>query len=133
LNSFDPRYTVRRLREENLYAQGLSSSQTTQRAVRLLEQMGLSAVFLKRRPPQLSSGKRQRIAFARALDIYVQAQVLDLLGQLQAQSGTSLLFIAHDLDVVQHVSDRVLLFKDGSVLEQGAPQQVCGNSVHPYT
>ncbi len=149
LSSFDPRYTVRRLLEESLFTQGLSKQQTTERAVGLLEQVGLSAAFLDRRPPSLSGGQRQRIAIARALapepalivcdepvsalDVYVQAQVLDLLGELQARLGTALLFISHDLDVVQHISDRVLVFKEGRLIEQGAPEQVFGSPVHPYT
>ena len=149
LSAFDPRYTVRRLLEESLFAQGLSKPQTTARAVALLEQVGLSAAFLDRRPPSLSGGQRQRIAIARALapepalivcdepvsalDVYVQAQVLDLLGELQAKLGTALLFISHDLDVVQHISDRVLVFKEGRLIEQGEPEQVFGSPVHPYT
>jgi peptide/nickel transport system ATP-binding protein len=149
LSSFDPRYTVRRLLEESLFAQGLSKPQTTERAVGLLEQVGLSAPFLDRRPRSLSGGQRQRIAIARALapepalivcdepvsalDVYVQAQVLDLLGELQARLGTALLFISHDLDVVQHISDRVLVFKEGRLIEQGEPEQVFGSPVHPYT
>jgi len=127
----------------------LSKPQTTERSVALLEQVGLSAAFLDRRPPSLSGGQRQRIAIARALapepalivcdepvsalDVYVQAQVLDLLAELQAKLGTALLFISHDLDVVQHISDRVLVFKEGRLIEQGEPEQVFGKPVHPYT
>jgi peptide/nickel transport system ATP-binding protein len=149
LSSFDPRYTVRRLLEESLLSQAMSPSQTLARSVELLEQVGLSAAFLERRPLQLSGGQRQRIAIARALapqpalivcdepvsalDVYVQAQVLDLLAELQAKLGTSLLFISHDLDVVQHISDRVLVFKDGRLIEQGDAAQVFARPVHPYT
>jgi peptide/nickel transport system ATP-binding protein len=149
LSSFDPRYTVRRLLEESLFTQRLSKPKTMERAVALLEQVGLSAAFLDRRPPSLSGGQRQRIAIARALapepalivcdepvsalDVYVQAQVLDLLAELQAKLGTALLFISHDLDVVQHISDRVLVFKEGRLIEQGEPEQVFGKPVHPYT
>jgi len=149
LSSFDPRYTVRQLLAESLYIHALSARQVVDRSVELLEQVGLSAAFLERRPAQLSGGQRQRIAIARALapqpalivcdepvsalDVYVQAQVLDLLAELQARLGTALLFISHDLDVVQHISDRVLVFKDGRIVEEGSAAQIFNQPEHPYT
>ncbi|WP_343654949.1 ABC transporter ATP-binding protein [Paraburkholderia caribensis] len=114
-----------------------------------MEQVGLDARYLERRPLSLSGGQRQRVAIARALapqpalivcdepvsalDVYVQAQVLDLLGTLQAELGLSLLFISHDLDVIRHVSDRVLVFKDGRVVEAGDAQRLFVAPRHAYT
>jgi peptide/nickel transport system ATP-binding protein len=135
LSSFDPRHSVRQLLEEGLYPQRLSKADTLARSVELLDDVGLGAAFLERRPISLSGGQRQRVAIARALasepalivcdepvsalDVYVQAQVLDLLVSLQARRSTALLFISHDLDVVGHLSDRVLVFKDGRIVEEG--------------
>ena len=68
-----------------------------------------------------------------ALDVYVQAQVLDLISELQAERGIALLFISHDLEVIRHVSDRVLVFHQGEVVEHGTVQQVFDAPQHPYT
>ncbi|SDH35869.1 peptide/nickel transport system ATP-binding protein [Paraburkholderia steynii] len=149
LSSFDPRYCVRQLLDEALSASGLGTQQVRDRSVELLEQVGLDARYLERRPLSLSGGQRQRVAIARAiapqptlivcdepvsaLDVYVQAQVLDLLGTLQAELGLSLLFISHDLDVIRHVSDRVLVFKDGRVVEAGDAQRLFVAPRHAYT
>jgi peptide/nickel transport system ATP-binding protein len=132
LSSFDPRHTVQQLLEESLFSAGLSKQAVIDRSVELLEQVGLDAGYLGRRPLTLSGGQRQRVAIARAiapepalivcdepvsaLDVYVQAQVLDLLAALQARLAMSLLFISHDLDVVRHVADRVLVFRGGQVV-----------------
>ncbi|PYE21723.1 dipeptide ABC transporter ATP-binding protein [Paraburkholderia silvatlantica] len=149
LSSFDPRYTVGQLLAEALTTSGLDPQQIQDRSVELLEQVGLDAHHLERRPLSLSGGQRQRVAIARAiapqpelivcdepvsaLDVYVQAQVLDLLGTLQAELGLSLLFISHDLDVIRHVSDRVLVFKDGRVVEAGDAQRLSDAPQHAYT
>ncbi|GJH35857.1 ABC transporter ATP-binding protein [Paraburkholderia hospita] len=149
LSSFDPRYTVRQLLAEALTTSALDPQQIRNRSVELLEHVGLDACHLERRPLSLSGGQRQRVAIARAiapqpelivcdepvsaLDVYVQAQVLDLLGTLQAELGLSLLFISHDLDVIRHVSDRVLVFKDGRVVEAGDAQRLFDAPQHAYT
>ncbi|SAK67753.1 ATP-binding cassette domain-containing protein [Caballeronia ptereochthonis] len=149
LSSFDPRHSVRQLLEEGLYPQRLSKADTLARSVELLEQVGLGVAFLERRPVSLSGGQRQRVAIARALasepalivcdepvsalDVYVQAQVLDLLVSLQARHSTALLFISHDLDVVGHLSDRVLVFKDGHIVEEGDVERVFARPQHAYT
>lgn len=149
LSSFDPRHTVRQLLEEGLWSKALSKQALLAQSVELLEQVGLGAPFLERRPASLSGGQRQRVAIARALapepalivcdepvsalDVYVQAQVLDLLAELQARLNTSLLFISHDLDVVRHLSDRVLVFKDGRIVEEGDAERVFAAPEHAYT
>ncbi|CAG9274460.1 Peptide/nickel transport system ATP-binding protein [Paraburkholderia unamae] len=149
LSAFDPRHSVGQLLADGLHSQRLARRAVLERSVTLLEQVGLDASYLDRLPVSLSGGQRQRIAIARAiasepalivcdepvsaLDVYVQAQVLDLLGELQARSGTALLFISHDLDVVQHVSDRVLVLKDGRAVETGATAEVFAAPQADYT
>lgn len=149
LSSFDPRHTVAELLAQSLYCHRLDAGQRRERSVALLEQVGLTAAFLPRRPATLSGGQRQRVAIARAiapepalivcdepvsaLDVYVQAQVLDVLAVLQARLQMSLLFISHDLGVIRHVSDRVLVFKDGRIVESGETSAVFDAPQHAYT
>ncbi|NKJ46639.1 ABC transporter ATP-binding protein [Burkholderia sp. SG-MS1] len=149
LSSFDPRHSVQQLLEEALFSSKLSKHAVIERSVELLEQVGLDAGYLGRQPSTLSGGQRQRVAIARAiapepalivcdepvsaLDVYVQAQVLDLLGSLQVRLGMSLLFISHDLDVVRHLADRVLVFKEGRVVEAGKTERVFVCPQHAYT
>ncbi|GAB3136671.1 dipeptide ABC transporter ATP-binding protein [Microbispora hainanensis] len=147
LDSFDPRHTVGRLVADPLSA--LPRRQRRERAIELLGRVGLPPELLGRRPRELSGGQRQRVAIARALasrpevlicdepvsalDVSVQAQVLDLLAEIQAEDGTALLFISHDLGVVRHLSDRVLVMKDGRVVEEGDVDEVFRHPRHPYT
>ncbi|MGI5158642.1 dipeptide ABC transporter ATP-binding protein [Microbispora sp. CA-102843] len=147
LDSFDPRHTVGRLVADPL--SGLPRRRRRERAIELLGRVGLPSELLGRRPRELSGGQRQRVAVARALasrpevlicdepvsalDVSIQAQVLDLLAEIQAEDGTALLFISHDLGVVRHLSDRVLVMKDGSVVEEGAVEEVFHHPRHPYT
>ena len=149
LNSFDPRYTVQRVLFEALAVAGLPRRDWRGRALQLLELVRLDASVLLRRPIELSGGQRQRIAIARALasepavlicdepvsalDVSVQAQILELLDDLKRRLGLACLFISHDLGVINHVSDRVLVMKDGEVVESGSVRTVFDRPVHAYT
>ncbi|MFD8819757.1 dipeptide ABC transporter ATP-binding protein [Streptomyces sp. NPDC059627] len=150
LGSFDPRHSVRRVvGEAAARAAGPRVRARAARVTELLGQVGLSARLLDRRPAELSGGQRQRVAIARALatrprlivcdepvsalDVSVQAQVLDLLAELRRELGVALLFISHDLGVVHHVSDRVMVMKDGRLVETGPVERIFGRPSHPYT
>jgi len=150
LGSFDPRHQVSRILDEALALAGHPrGSRRRARAEELLEQVGLPPAVLSRRPSSLSGGQRQRVAIARALasepellvcdepvsalDVSVQAQILDLLTGLRARLGLALLFISHDLGVIHHVSDRVAVMKDGRVVETGEVTALFSSPSHPYT
>ena len=150
LASFDPRYTVGRVLGEALEAAGVPrGSERADRAEALLGLVRLPANALVRRPIELSGGQRQRVAIARALaagpevivcdepvsalDVSVQAQVLDLLAALQEELGLTYVFISHDLGVVHHISDEVLVMKDGRIIERGATDDIFRSPSHPYT
>ncbi|MEU6432265.1 ABC transporter ATP-binding protein [Microbispora sp. NPDC046973] len=149
LSSFDPRFTVRRILDEALAVGGEPRRTRRDRAAELLARVGLDASILDSRPLRLSGGQRQRVAIARALaprpqvivcdepvsalDVSIQAQVLDLLAELQAELGVAYLFISHDLGVIHHVSDRVLVMKDGRVVESGDVRQIFTEPRTPYT
>jgi peptide/nickel transport system ATP-binding protein len=146
LDAFDPRYTVERIVGEALPAAGRDRREQVSRWLR---QVDLSPELLDRRPRQLSGGQLQRLAIARALatgpdvlvcdepvsslDVSVQAQILDLLADLRDELGLSLLFISHDLGVVHHLCDTVLVMSDGAVVESGPVEQVFRQPRHAYT
>lgn len=151
LASFDPRWKVGRLLADAATdgAARTDASNARPDVAELLEQVGLAASVADRRPLTLSGGQRQRVAIARALaaspellicdepvsalDVTIQAQILDLLDDLQRQRGLALLFISHDLGVVQHMADRVAVMQAGRVVESGAADAVFAHPEHPYT
>ena len=148
--ALDPRMTVGRLIAEPLVIHGIGSpAEQRARAADLMERVGLTAEQLDRYPHEFSGGQRQRICIARALalqpdliiadesvsalDVSVQARVLDLLGALQAEFGVAYLFISHDMAVVENISDRVAVMYLGQIVETGSRAQVFGNPQHAYT
>ncbi|MCS5733586.1 ABC transporter ATP-binding protein [Herbiconiux sp. CPCC 203386] len=154
LSSFDPRLTVGQILADALGAtdlDGASSSAhpSAERVAALLADVALDPALARVRPLQLSGGQRQRVSIARALapqpdilvcdepvsalDVSVQAQILDLLDELQQRRDLSYLFISHDLGVIGHMSDRVAVMKNGRVLEQGATADVFADPHHDYT
>jgi len=150
LASFDPRYTVERVLAEALAIGGHARPEEIRaRATALLQLVRLDASYLSRRPIELSGGQRQRIAIARALaprpdvlvcdepvsalDVSVQAQILDLLADLKDRFSLSCLFISHDLGVIHRISDRILVMKEGAVVESGNVRDVFERPQHPYT
>jgi oligopeptide/dipeptide ABC transporter ATP-binding protein len=150
VSSFDPRMTVFAVVTEPLEAHGMTDARANRRrAAELLERVGLSAGDLDKYPHQFSGGQAQRIGIARALataprllvcdeavsalDVSVQAQVLNLLRSLQRDLGLSYLFIAHDLNVVRYVSDRICVMYLGEIVEQGPADHLLADPRHPYT
>jgi peptide/nickel transport system ATP-binding protein len=149
LSSFDPRWTVEQIMLDALGEGYDGKAAKKARIAQLLEMVGLESEHLVRRPLQLSGGQRQRVAIARALgpqprvivcdepvsalDVSIQAQVLDLLADLQDELNVSYLFISHDLGVIHHISDRVLVMCDGKVVEFGDADDVLLRPHHPYT
>ncbi len=151
MSSLDPRQSVESLLTEGLKAHGLShgSAADTGRLRELVDSVGLPAAALRRYPHEFSGGQRQRIGIARALcvepdlivadepvsalDVSVQAQVLNLLARLQAELGLTYLVIAHDLAVVRHVSDRIGVMYLGGLVEEAQSQALYDDPQHPYT
>lgn len=149
-SSLDPRMRIREIVGEPLItAYGLSGKALTERVTRHLQDVGMGPEHLKRFPHEFSGGQRQRIAIARAialepkllildeptaaLDVSVQAQVLNLLQDLQKRLGLSYLFISHNLATVESIADRVLIMYLGRVVETGPVAEVFSAPKHPYT
>ena len=149
-SSLNPRMTVLDIVGEPLLVNGVGSRREREDRVReLLVQVGLKPHFLRRYPHAFSGGQRQRIGIARALalhpklivadepvsalDVSVQAQVLNLLQELQAQFGLTYLFVAHDLSVVRHISDRVAVMYVGRLVELADVDRLFEVPLHPYT
>ncbi len=149
-SSLDPMYSVFRAIEEPLRIHRVGGRRQRQRAVRdLIDQVALPSSVLGRLPRELSGGQRQRVAIARALalrpevlicdeavsalDVLVQAQILDLLADLQGDLGLAYLFISHDLAVIRQIADEVLVMRAGRVVEQAATDELFSRPKHEYT
>lgn len=148
--SLNPRHTIREILTEGMIYHGLcTKEQSRAKAAALLESVGLPVDFLDRYPHEFSGGQRQRICIARAialepellicdeavsaLDLSIRAQVLDLLAELKQKLHLSFLFITHDIGVVQHVADRIIVMNRGKIVEQGTCKEVLGNPQEEYT
>ena len=149
-SSLDPRMTIGQLVGEGLrMVDGLSAADKRRRVDEVLAEVGLGSEYAKRFPHEMSGGQRQRVAIARAivrrpafviadepvsaLDVTVRAQVLDLFADLQERHGFSCLFISHDLGVVEQVADRVVVMRDGGIVEQGSRDAVFDRPQEEYT
>lgn len=150
-SSLNPRMTIFSIIAEPLeiHFGEWSRGQKEARVADLLEKVGLPADYMNRYPHQFSGGQRQRIGIARALavepefivcdepvsalDVSVQAQIINLLQDLQEALNLTYLFIAHDLAVVEHISDQVLVMTEGRIVEQASAETIYANPQHPYT
>jgi peptide/nickel transport system ATP-binding protein len=148
--SLNPRMTVGGIVMEGMVAHDLySRPERVDKAMRLLERVGLERDHFYRYPHEFSGGQRQRIGIARALavepefivcdepvsalDVSIQAQIINLLTDLKGEFGLSYLFVAHDLSVVEHISDRVAVMYLGRIVEQAPTEAIFSNPLHPYT
>jgi oligopeptide transport system ATP-binding protein len=148
--SLNPRKRIGQIVGDPLRRQGVASGAELRRRVReLLQRVGLANEHYNRFPHEFSGGQRQRIGIARALalqpklviadepvsalDVSIQAQIINLLDDLQDEFGLTYLFVAHDIGVVRHISDRIAVMHDGKIVEQGTADQVCERPSDPYT
>lgn len=148
-SSLDPRFTVGQIIAEPLQNMGLSKQEQQKRVLELMDRVSLQPEHYSRYPHQFSGGQRQRIGIARALapnprlivcdepvsalDVSIQAQILNLLKKLQSQSNLTYLFISHDLAVVRYISDRVCVMFLGQICELCSTAEAYEKPLHPYT
>ena len=140
-NSLNSRWTIREIVSEPLFVQGhLAKRDRAARVAQVLEQVGLAAEYLARKPRELSGGQRQRVAIARALilepkllildevlsalDCSIQAQVANLLVEMQRERGLTYLFITHDLRMAAHLADEIAVMREGKIVEQGPAEKI---------
>ena len=147
--SLNPRMTVREIVGEALRQHGMPAKEVEKKVQDLLETVGLNKDHMSRFAHEFSGGQRQRIGIARALsvdpefiicdepisalDVSIQAQVINMLKELQETRGLTYLFIAHDLSVVKDISDRVVVMYLGTIVEEAETEELYGNPSHPYT
>lgn len=150
-NSLNPRMNILQIISEplDIHFKNLTRAQKRDRVAALLETVGLEADYMKRYPHEFSGGQRQRIGIARALavepefvicdepvsalDVSVQAQIVNLLEELRAKLGLTMLFVAHDIAVVEYLCDRIMVMTRGKIVERGEAQEVCLHPQNPYT
>lgn len=149
-SSLNPRQTVKRLLSEVLTVQmGMTNDQAFEKAAELLNAVGLSPVYAQRYPHEFSGGQRQRVGIARAialhpefvvcdepvsaLDVSIQAQVINLMQDIKKEYQLTYLFISHDLRIIKHFCDRVMVMYLGNIVELGTKEAIYGNQRHPYT
>lgn len=149
--SLNPRMTVKEIVGEGIkiHNPSISNAELEQKVIALLEKVGLGRDHISRYPHEFSGGQRQRIGIARALsvdpefivcdepisalDVSIQAQVINMLKQLQKEMGLTYLFIAHDLSVVKYISDRVIVMYLGTLVEEAPAEELYEHPLHPYT
>jgi oligopeptide/dipeptide ABC transporter ATP-binding protein len=149
-SSLNPRLTVKDLISEPLEIHNVAhGAEAEHRVAELMTSVGLNPAYMRRYPHEFSGGQRQRIGLARtlslnprlivadepvsALDVSVQAQVLNLLQELQRQLGLTIIFVAHDLSVVEHISDRIAVMYVGKIVEMAETNELLSHPLHPYT
>lgn len=148
-SSFNPRHVIGKSLADVGAEYGIPKAEAYERIEHLLHLIELDPIVLTRRPGELSGGQLQRLAIARALvvnpefiladeavsalDVSVQAQILNMLMDLQREFNLTMMFISHDLTVVEHISDYVIVMYLGAIVEMGKGSEIFGNPVHPYT
>lgn len=150
-SSLDPKKTINQIISEPIRLNKILTNkhQIEDRVLELMDTVGLAERLINSYPHELDGGRRQRIGIARALamepklivcdepvsalDVSIQAQIINLLEQIQAEMGISYIFIAHDLAVVKHISDRILVMYLGRVMEIAPCEELYEHSLHPYT
>ena len=150
-NSLNPRMDIFRIISEplDIHFKKMARQKKRDRVAELLETVGLKADYMARYPHEFSGGQRQRIGIARALavepdfiicdepvsalDVSGQAQIINLLQNLREEMNLTFLFVAHDIAVVEYLSDRIMVMTGGKIVEQGDSREVCAHPKHPYT
>jgi ABC-type glutathione transport system ATPase component len=150
-NTLNPRMTLEEIMLEplNIRFKNVPKTWKTSKIKSLFDVVMLSSSLLSRYPDQLSGGQRQRVSIARtlamepkllicdeivsALDVSVQAQILNLLKSLNRDQGIAILFISHDIAVTEYLCENMMVMKDGRILEYGSSEAICGDPQHPYT
>lgn len=148
-SSLDPRMTIESILEEPLVIHDYAKKERSARIEQILSKVGLSSEYLRRFPHEFSGGQRQRIGIARALitepevviadepvsalDVSIQAQIINLLQDLQKDFNLTMIFISHDLAVVRHIANRLGVMYMGKVVESGTEEQIFNSPLHPYT
>jgi oligopeptide/dipeptide ABC transporter ATP-binding protein len=147
--ALNPRLSVGHIIEEPLVIHGVPRPERAERVADVVRRVSLDEAMLTKRPHQLSGGQRQRVCIARALilrprlliadepvsalDLSVQASIIDLLSELKEETGLTLLFVSHDMELVQFIADRVGVLYAGRMVETGPAAEVMANPCHPYT